>query len=182
MFIFFFFYFLEVFIVGDLSDVSGANWSISGFGSCRSVLGEHIISHDTRKLCSVSIGKVDWALQVRMPRLEVRMPRLEVWIVMRLVGMILHKNTFPTIMNSGSLNWDSWVRGFAYRRVRDDGGFSRGVSRTRSFLLRDRKGMSCDTSGWGCRPLVSLQRSEGVVLKVLRRAHDVTEDDTNTSL
>ena len=53
-----------------------------------------------------------------------------------------------------------------------------GVSRTWYFLLRDRKGLSCDTSGWGCRPLVSQRRSEGVVPKVLRRARDVTQDDT----
>ena len=83
MFIFFFFFFLAVFIVGDLSDVSGANLSISGAGSCRSVLGEHKLLHDTRKLGSVSIGKGDRALQVRMPRLEVRMPRLEVRIVVQ---------------------------------------------------------------------------------------------------
>ena len=59
MFIFSFFLFLAVFIVGDLSDVSGASRSISGAGSCRYVLGEHKLSHDTRKLGSVSIGKVD---------------------------------------------------------------------------------------------------------------------------
>ena len=90
-----FFLFLAVFIVGDLSDVSGANRSISGASSSRSVLGEPKLSYDTRKLGSVSIGKGDRTLQVRMPRLEVRMPRLEVRTVIRLVGMILRKILFP---------------------------------------------------------------------------------------
>ena len=46
-----------VFIVEVPSDVSGAGRSISGAGSCRSVLGEHELSHDTYKLGRVSIGK-----------------------------------------------------------------------------------------------------------------------------
>ena len=84
-----------MFIVEIPSDVSGAGRSISGDGSCRSVLGEHELSHDTRKLGSVPIGKVDRTLQVRMSRLEVRMQRLGVRIVMRLVGMILRKILSP---------------------------------------------------------------------------------------
>ena len=44
-------------LVEVLSDVSGAGRSISGAGSRRSMLGEHELSHDTRKLGSVSIGK-----------------------------------------------------------------------------------------------------------------------------
>ena len=79
-------------------------------------------------------------------------------------------------LNSESPNRDLWVRGFSERRVCDNGGCSRGVSRTRSFMLWYRKGLSCDTSGWGCRPLVSQRRSEGVVPKVLWRARDVAED------
>ena len=57
MFIFFFFLFLALFIVEVPSDVSGAGRSISGAGSCRSVLGDNELLNGIRKLGSIFIGK-----------------------------------------------------------------------------------------------------------------------------
>ena len=164
MFIFFFFLFLAVFIVEVPSYVSGAGRSISGSGSCRSMLGEHELSNDTWKLGSVSIGK-----GVQNFRFGCRNWKLELWCVGSL--LILRKIIFPR----------SWIlrnseSGCRSRRIFWTEGWQRWyvtawVSRTRSFMLQDRGGLICNTSGYLGVPTIGVARqSEGVVPKMLRRA------------
>ena len=84
MFVFFFFLFLAVFIVEVPSDVSGTGRSILRAGSCRFVLRENELSHDTCKLGSVSIGNM----------FEIRSSN---WM-MRRVSTDYTKNIFPAFV------------------------------------------------------------------------------------
>ena len=112
------------------------------------MLGEHKLLHDTRKLGRVSIGKGD--RDCRLWSQDWKFESWCVWLVWFYEKYLSHVREF----------WES-KSGFVSPRIFWTEGpwwwwfFPVGVSRTQSFLLRDIIGLSCDTSGWGCRPLVS---------------------------
>ena len=115
-----------MFIVEVPSDVSGAGRSISGYGSCRYVLEEHELSHDTCKLGSVSIGKGVQNCKFGWSKLEVRIG----WCVGSV--QILRKINFPAFVEFWKIpNRNSWFREFYEPRVDKDGA----VPRTLTLLV-----------------------------------------------
>ena len=132
--------------------------NLGSWYSRRSASGEHDLSHDTRKLGSVSISeKVFSKLRVRDVRKLEKV--FELWCVVSVYRF--YTKYFSRVFMDFLRNSDN--RDSGVRRIFLNGGSVTigvrsitGVGRTRSFLLRDRGGLRCDTSGWlGYRPLAS---------------------------
>ena len=142
MFIFFFFLFLAVFIVKVPSDVLGAGRSISGAGSCRSVLGDHELLYDTCKLGSVSIGKGVQNYKFRCSKLEDKIG----WCVGSV--QILHKIISPVFVEFWEiLNLNSGFGTFSERRVDNNGAYQKTLTVPGPFY-------SVIQEDWSVTPLV----------------------------